>query len=165
MRSLASLVPKLARAVAGKHGFAESGLIADWPAVAGAEIAAHSVPERLDFARGERIDGTLHLRVEGAWALALQHLEPQLIERINGSLGYRAVGRIRLHQGPLPKKPGPRQPSSQPACVEPDARAALAAQLAGIEDPALRRAIERLGLALLAAENAAARQPDRKGGA
>jgi len=129
--------------------------------IKGAEIAAHCVPERFDVTRGERMDGTLHLRVEGAWALALQHLEPQLIERINGSLGYKAVGRIRLHQGPLPKRPEAPKPAPEPVPVEPHAHAALAAKVARIEDAALRQAVERLGLALLAAESAATMRPDR----
>jgi hypothetical protein len=154
-RSLASLVPKLTRAAAGRHGFAEAGLVTDWAAIAGAEIASHCVPERLDFSRGSRMDGTLHLRVEGTWALAIQHLEPQLVERINASLGYRIVARLRLHQGPLPDKPKRPMPVPAPAEVDPGARAALAAEVAGIADASLRQAVERLGLALLASGNAA----------
>ena len=101
-RSLAQLVPKLARAVMGKRGFAEAGLLSDWQAVVGADIAAKALPERLDFPRGERRDGTLHLSVTGAWALALQHLEPQLVERINSYFGYPAVARLKLHQVAMP---------------------------------------------------------------
>lgn len=149
-KSLALLVPRLARAAIGKQGFGEAGLLADWPAIAGEEIAQHALPERLEFPRSERMEGTLHLRVEGCWALALQHLEPQLVERVNASLGYRAVARLKLHQGALPKRPMPRPPAPAAANVDPEARAALAAQVAAIEDGPLRQAIERLGLALLA---------------
>jgi hypothetical protein len=154
-RSLASLVPRLTRAAAGRHGFAEAGMVADWAAIAGAEIASHCVPERLDFSRGKRMDGTLHLRVEGAWALAIQHLEPQLVERINSALGYRIVAGIRLHQGPLPNKQKRPMPAPAQTPVDPAARAALAAQVAGIADSGLRQAVERLGLALLGAEKPA----------
>lgn len=160
-RSLALLVPRLARAAIGKHGFSEAGLLADWAAVAGEEIAAHAQPERLEFPRGERIEGTLHLRVEGAWALALQHLEPQLVERINASLGYRAVARLKLHRGPLHGQPTRRPPIQPAGEVDPDARAALAAQVAAIADGALRQAVERLGLALIA--HARARAPAKEG--
>lgn len=149
-RSLAQLVPRLTRAAIGKHGFSEAGLLADWPAIAGEEIAAHAQPERLEFPRGERMGGTLHLRVAGAWALALQHLEPQLVERINAALGYCAVARLKLRQGPLHPPPAPRPPDATLSEVDPAARAALAAQVATVEDAALRQAVERLGLALLA---------------
>ncbi|MFI4986927.1 MAG: DUF721 domain-containing protein [Alphaproteobacteria bacterium] len=153
-RSMAQLVPKLARAAIGKRGFAEVGLLADWAAIVGQEIATQALPERLEFPRGERIEGTLHLRVEGAWALVFQHLEPQLVERINGYFGYRAVARLRLHQGPLPKRPGQRrvagEPPARPTELDPAARAQLAAGLAAIASPALRKAVGRLGEALLA---------------
>jgi hypothetical protein len=161
-RSLASLMPKLARAALGKRGLAEAGLMAEWSAIAGTEIAAHALPERLDFARGTRMDGTLHLRVEGGWALALQHWEPQLLERINGSLGYKAVARLKLHQGPLPAHAAPT-PAPAPR-LEPARRAALeariAADVASIEDPLLRAAAARLGWALLTREEAQGEKPE-----
>jgi hypothetical protein len=161
-RSLASLMPKLARAALGKRGLAEASLMAEWSAVAGAEIAAHALPERLDFPRGTRMDGTLHLRVEGGWALALQHWEPQLLERINGSLGYKAVARLKLHQGPLPAHATPA-PTPAPS-LDPARRAALeaeiAAQTASIEDPLLRAAAARLGWALLTRDEPGAAKPE-----
>lgn len=149
LRSLAALMPRLAKSAIGKENLAAATLLADWPIIAGAEIAAHALPERLDFKRGEHTGGTLHLRVEGGWALALQHLEPQLVERVNASFGYGAVARIRLHQGPLPKQAGRQPPPREPPKVEPAARQALAAEVAKIEQPGLRLAVERLGLALL----------------
>ncbi len=152
-RSLAQLVPRLARAAIGKRGFAEAGLVADWPAIAGAEIALHAQPERLEFPRGERIEGTLHLRVEGAWALAFQHLEPQLVERINAYFGYRALARLKLHQGPLSTRRQPARAAPHRAAEpDPTAKERLALELASIESPALREAMARLGLALLAAK-------------
>ena len=155
-RSLAQLLPKLTRAVMGKRGFAEAGLLADWPAVVGQDIAAKALPERLDFPRGERSEGTLHLRVEGAWALAFQHLEPQLVERINAYFGYRAVSRLKLHQGPLARRAQGPSPSTAPRAAEEsgaaaaEADAGLAGELAAVENPALRTALARLGQALQA---------------
>ena len=161
-RSLASLMPKLARAALGKRGMAEAGLLAEWSAIAGAEIAAHALPERLDFPRGTRLDGTLHLRVEGGWALALQHWEPQLLERINGSLGYKAVARIKLHQGPLPTR-APPAPTPAPR-LDPARHAALAAEIeaqtASIEDPLLRAAAARLGWVLLTRDERRTGKPE-----
>jgi hypothetical protein len=156
-RSLAQLVPKLARAVMGKRGFAEAGLLSDWQAVVGADIAAKALPERLDFPRGERRDGTLHLSVTGAWALALQHLEPQLVERINSYFGYPAVARLKLHQVATPPQRVLAEPrpagGPQDGDAAEDATAATAAPageasaLAAIENPALRGALLRLSRA------------------
>ncbi|HYB58411.1 MAG TPA: DciA family protein [Alphaproteobacteria bacterium] len=154
-RSLAQLLPKLTRAVMGKRGFAEAGLLADWPAVVGQDVAAKALPERLDFPRGERSEGTLHVRVEGAWALALQHLEPQLVERINAYFGYRAVSRLKLHQGPLARR-AETPPKTAPPAAEVsgagavDADAGLAEKLAAVENPGLRAALARFSRALRA---------------
>ena len=148
-RSLAQLVPKLARAVMGKRGFAEAGLLADWQAVVGADIAAKALPERLDFPRGERRDGTLHLSVAGAWALALQHLEPQLVERINSYFGYPAVVRLKLHQVAMPPQhevPEPRH-AADDATAPRAATADEASALAAIANPTLRAALLRLSRA------------------
>jgi hypothetical protein len=147
-RSLAQLVPKLARAAIGRQGFADAGLLTDWAAVAGQEIAAHAIPERLEFGRGERVDGTLHLRVEGPWALAIQHMAPVLIERVNTYYGYGAVGRLKLHQGPLPRRTMESAAPEASPPLDAASRAALDGSLAGIEDPQLRAALDRLGTAV-----------------
>ena len=151
-RNLAQLVPKLARAVMGKRGFAEAGLLTDWQAVVGADIAAKAQPERLDFPRGERREGTLHLSVAGAWALALQHLEPQLVERINSYFGYRAVARLKLHQVALPPTrelpaPGQGEDAADNAAARATATPGEASALAAIENPTLRAALLRLSRA------------------
>ena len=72
-------------------------------------------------------------------AIELQHLEPVVIERINGYFGYRAVERLSMVRGPLP----PRRddvPAAPPA-----ADAAALQKAAGIEDEALREALTSLG--------------------
>ena len=89
---------------------------------------------------------TLILRVEGVFALELQHLAPMLVERVNAHLGWRCIGKLALRQAPLqgrpPAKPPPSPPS--PAAVE-RARDLVA----GIEDDALRKALVRLGSRVL----------------
>jgi hypothetical protein len=64
-------------------------------------MAARTAPIKLAFPRGQATLGTLHVRVTGPFALELQHLTPQVIERINGFFGYAAVGRLALIQGPV----------------------------------------------------------------
>jgi hypothetical protein len=74
VRHLAGFLPRLTRAALGKRGFAEGGIVTDWAAIVGSELAASSLPEKLSFAQGARRDGTLQVRVTGAFALELQHL-------------------------------------------------------------------------------------------
>lgn len=144
--SLAVTLPKVTRRTLGRHGLAEGGLVTDWVAIVGATIAERSLPLRLSFTGGERREGTLHVRVSGALALELQHLEPQILERINGYFGYRAVGRLRIHQGPVPNLPEPRRPPM--AATSAEAEAEIGSQIAAVEDEALREALRSLGRGL-----------------
>ncbi len=56
----------------------------------------------------------LTVKVEGAFALELQHLAPQVIDRVNRYIGWRCVGRIALSQGPV-RKGEPARPRRRPA--------------------------------------------------
>ncbi|MGO9392701.1 DUF721 domain-containing protein, partial [Rhodoblastus sp.] len=84
---------------------------------------------------------TLVLRVSGGMAIEIQHMAPQLIERVNAHLGWRAVGRLAIRQGPLQKAFGPKR------VAPPDPQALLQAREAteGVEDERLREALVRLG--------------------
>lgn len=103
--------------------------MADWPELVGPALAAVTEPERLSA-------GTLTIACAGPVAMELQHLAPELIERINGGLGRAAVERLRFRQR-SPAAPAARArrrapPGPPPAPVE------------GVADPALRAALERL---------------------
>jgi hypothetical protein len=142
LRALAASLPKVAGKAFGRRGLAAGGLIADWPSIVGAELAAVSLPRGLSRAGG----GTLTLRVEPAQALVLQHLEPLVVERVNGYLGYRAVARLRLQQGPLGGQRLPARPRPRP--LTPAEEASLREQTAAVDDAALRDALEKLGRAV-----------------
>lgn len=135
------LLPQAAAKAYRKHGFAESRLITDWGAVVGERLAGVCLPEKL--AR----DGALSVRVSPAFALELQHLEPQILERIAGYFGHRAVTRLKLRQGVVePAGPDLRR---QPRPLTQDENLALDARLAGVDDQDLRAALDRLGRAVI----------------
>jgi hypothetical protein len=138
---------KVTAAVRRRRGLTEAGLIANWATIVGDELAAECAPQRV--ARGaDGVGGTLHVRVTGPLALELQHLEPLVVERINGYFGYRAVARLAMHQGPLAAPRSKRAPPRpQP---DADAEARLAPMLAGVANDELRAALERFGRAVLA---------------
>ncbi len=104
----------------GRQGFAEPGVLLRWPEIVGETLARFSLPERLTFPHGERSRGTLHLRVDGQFALELQHLEPLIIERINGFFGYGAVARIAILQAPIPERAVPEKPKQRKPAPEID---------------------------------------------
>lgn len=151
-RAISALVPGLTRQAIGKRGFTTAKIVTDWSRIVGPELARQSQPEQLRFARGERDRGTLTVRVDGPLATELMHLEPLVIERINGHFGYNAVARIKLVQAPLRRVEESRtatKPKPPPRPLTESEQATLDARLAGIEDPELRERLARLGKAVL----------------
>lgn len=75
----------------------------DWPAVVGADVAAHSTVE--GFA-----DGVLSLvATSTSWARELQLLAPGLVRRLNAELGQGTVLRVEIRGPQAPSwKPGKR---------------------------------------------------------
>jgi hypothetical protein len=157
MKSIASSVSKVAAPVLGRRGLAEAEMILGWAAVVGEDLARDTLPIKLSFGKGDRLDGTLHLKVVSAAAPEVRHREPQIIERINGFFGYRAVAHLKLTQGPLPTSPSL---APKPArALAPAETKALAASLDGIEDPDLKAALERWGRAVLGDQPPPASRP------
>lgn len=136
-------------ALHNRQGFAEPALIQGWAEIVGPDLAAESTPIRL-VAGKDGTGGTLHIRVSGPLALELQHLQPQVLERVNGYFGYRAVSRLALRQAPAGtplRKPPKRR---KPAKLSKTQQAELDAQLATVTDPELRTALSRLGRQVIA---------------
>ena len=149
LRPLAALTAKAARIAFARKGFGAAEILTRWAAIVGPTVAAHAVPERLMFPPGQRVDGTLHVTVApGGFATELQHLEPLVLERINGFFGYRAVARLRLHQRPLPLPPRDRR-RKPPAPLSPAENEHLDNAVGGIRDERLRDALSALGREIL----------------
>ena len=145
MLSLAATLPRVTRKTLGRHGLAEAGLVADWSAIVGPDIADKSLPLRLAFSSGDRRNGTLHMRVTGSLAIEVQHLEPVIIERINGYFGYAAVRRLKIQQGPVPQPVVAVRTTGE---VSPDHAADIDAEVAAVADEKLRDALAGFGRAL-----------------
>lgn len=143
---LGRMVPVLARPVFTRYGFAVAAILTDWRTIVGQPLADHTLPERLAFPAGQRRDGTLHLRVESAWALEVQHLSHRIVERINAHFGFRAVARMTLRQGPMPPRPA-RPPPERTDIARPDIQGGTSAELnvalADLGAAMLRRAADQ----------------------
>lgn len=142
-RAIATLTGRLTRPLFAKRGLADGTIVADWPRIAGEAIARNTLPERIRFQPGKRRGGTLYLKVSpGGFAVEIQHLEKQLIERVNTYFGYDAVARLHLTQEPLPPSPSAAAPEPP---LEPAEEAEIHNLVAGIEDDDLRERLEALG--------------------
>ena len=147
-RALASSLSAVTKAIFGKRGFADGAIVKDWATIAGEHLARHSMPEKISTPRDKAAGGVLYLTIDsGGMATELQHLEPLLIERINGYFGFKAVDRLKITQGPLPKegkKPAPRVRPLQEA-----EESELAESLMEVDDPELKQALSALGRAVI----------------
>ena len=145
--TISASVEKITKPIFGKRGFQEAAIVTDWPHVVGATLARHTVPEQISFPRSGRTDGTLKLKIgSSALALELQHLTPQLIDKINTYFGYSAVGRIQIVQGTVSEQ---QPPNKGPVPIPEDTLRKLDQRLAFVSDPDLKAALSALGSQLL----------------
>lgn len=144
-RAVSALMPDIGRAAFRRFGFVQSSVVSRWGEIVGARYAAVSAPEAIRFPVGKKSDGTLELTVEGAHATMIQHVLPEIVERVNRFFGYGAVARIKVRQGPV-TKPQSRQPTAAP--VLKPIPMELGESLREIGDPELFAVLESLAKSL-----------------
>ena len=146
-RPLSDLLRKTLNEGFARQGFASSELVTRWETIAGAEIAAHCEPIKIQWPRPvgdeEPDPATLVLRVEGPAAIEVQHQSGLIIERVNRFFGWQAVGTIALRQAPLTRREArKRRTKPDPAVAQ------RIAETLDIADEPLREALGRLGAAV-----------------
>lgn len=146
-RPLADLIDATIAESCHQRGLASVEIVTRWAEIVGEALAARALPIKLAWpSRAESAEpGVLHIRVEGGFAIELQHDAPVVIERVNRYFGWRCIGRLALRQGPVPR------PRARRAFVEPDAaergeiERRLGQAVGPFEDPALAASLARLG--------------------
>jgi len=146
-RQIADLMPAIGRTAFRRFGFVQSSVVTRWPEIVGERHARHCMPESIRFPPGEKADGILQLVVTPAHATIIQHVTPEIMDRVNRFFGYRAVARVKIRQGVVqaPKaKDAPRTapPSLKPIPID------LGDSLRDIGDPELRTVLESLAQGL-----------------
>jgi len=146
---LAALIRGAVDPLARKRGFSTADILLRWEAMAGAHLAGVTRPERVVWphARGADGGGILHLLVRSGAVLDVGHAAPQIVERVNAALGWRAIRALKLRQSTA----GWAEPRRQagPAPLPPEQARALDQALSGIEDAGLREALRDLGAGAL----------------
>lgn len=152
----ARIIKRIISPALRRRGFAESEVVLRWPEIVGAEFARVATPEKLSFRRGRSADGTLHLKVAGPAALAIQHQAPMIMERINTFYGFRAVARLQLVQGaPLAAASPTEIPEPAPEPLSAAENRRIDEGAAAAADPELSAALRRLGTAVARRQQAA----------
>ena len=144
-RAVAELLPTIGGAALRRFGFVQSAIVSRWPEIVGERWAHVSTPESLRFPPGQKRDGTLNLVVKGAHAPMMQHITPEIAERVNRFFGYTAVARVQIRQGDVtPREPRRAPPSLKVVPVE------LGQGLQASADPELRAVLESLAAGVAA---------------
>ena len=145
-RAVSDLMPEIGRAAFRRFGFVQSSVVSRWDEIVGARYAAVSAPEAIRFPIGKKSDGTLELTVEGAHAPMIQHVIPEIVERVNRFFGYAAVARIKVRQGTVAKPAAVRKPATPPMLRPVPME--LGDSLREIADPELFAVLESLAKSL-----------------
>jgi len=126
-----------------KRGLAEGDVALRWSEIVGETLAQFSSPMRLSGGQrsgqgGSQNEngGVLTVRVAGAAA-------PEIIERVNVFYGYRAVDRLKIEQGPLPRPA--RRAQKHLRSLSDSEKKELEASLSGIRSGELRDRLAKLG--------------------
>lgn len=144
-RAVADLLPDVGGAAFRRFGFVQSAVVSRWAEIVGPRYAAVSAPESIKFPHGKRAEGTLTLVVRGAHGPMMQHIAPEIIERVNRFFGYAAIVKVAIRTGDVPAPPVRKAPSSIRAVpVE------LGDSLRAITDPEFKAVLEALAAGVAA---------------
>lgn len=147
-RAIGDLMPQIGRSAFRRFGFIQSNVVSRWPEIVGEHHARSCVPEAIRFPPGEKSEGILQLLVQPAQAPLIQHVIPEIIERVNRFFGYKAVARVKIRQGEV-KPPHAERRSGAPVSLRPISLE-LGESLRDIGDPELRAVLESLARSLSA---------------
>lgn len=152
-RPLADTTSDLLDPVLRKRAGINLSLIQSWEDIVGATIGQSSRPLKIIWPRRLHENdpfqpATLVVACEGFTAMRMQHETGEIINRINGFLGFAAIGRIKIEQKSLNREQKRRL--RKPADIPPGQVRKIAGQTSLIEDDGLRAALERLGRNIIA---------------
>lgn len=140
-RAVGDLLPQVGGAAFRRFGFVQSGIVTRWADIVGPKYAGVSSPESIRFPPGKKAEGVLTVTVKGAHASMMQHIAPEIVERVNRFFGYAAVARLNLKQGRVAERPSRAAPPSLRPVTPP---AELGPGLRAIADPELQAVLAAL---------------------
>lgn len=144
-RSIADLIPRIGGAAFRRFGFIQSSIVTRWAEIVGERTAAISEPESIRFPAGKKAQGTLALTVMNSHGPIIQHIVPEIIERVNRFFGYPAVAKIAIRQGNVTGREPERRPPPANLRPIPDE---IGDSLRDIGDPELRAVLEAMAQGL-----------------
>lgn len=145
-KPISELMPQIGRTAFRRFGFVQSSVVTRWPEIVGPHHAKVCAPEAIRFPPGDKENGILQLVVLPAHAPLIQHVIPEIMERVNRFFGYQAVTKVKIRQGSV-KPPSDERRSSSPPSLKPIPME-LGESLRDVGDPELRTVLESLARSL-----------------
>jgi len=135
-----------------RFGQGPGALAARWREIVGPEVAKRTEPVKLVKGRNGA-PSSLEIRVAGPSAAVIQHQAHDILARVNLFLGAEAVQKLRIVQGPLrPQQAPPTAARRRAVPLDAAREAELAKGLAEAPEGPLKKALTRLGRAVLLRE-------------
>lgn len=144
-RAIADLMPRIGGAAFRRFGFVQSSIVTRWAEIVGPRIAKISEPESIRFPAAKKSGGTLSLTVASGHQPIVQHMVPEIMERVNRFFGYEAVAKLAIRAGEVAQREPERRPP--PANLRP-IPADLGDSVRDIGDPELRAVLEAMAQGL-----------------
>lgn len=144
-RAIADLMPRIGDAAFRRFGFIQASIVTRWAEIVGQKYAEITAPESIRFPAGKKDGGTLFLTVAHGFAPIIQHVQPEIIERVNRFFGYAAIAKLTMKPGTVARAEPARRPP--PANLKP-VPVELGDSLRDIGDPELRAVLESMARGL-----------------
>jgi hypothetical protein len=145
MKPLSNLIQHIVKPTIRKNGFITAQIIFDWDIIVGDYLAKYTTPIKVAFPANKSTDGVLHIEIIGAQAMILQQMEQDIIGKISGYFGYKAVSKIKLiHSNRLPEDN--YQPEIKFSAEEISNLDKLTSE---VEDAELKEMLQRIGKRIL----------------
>lgn len=151
-RPVSDLVPGLTKDIFGRKNLLFGKMLAEWPHIAGEDMAAKTTPIELKFSRAKKDDtanqAILNLAVQSAYALEFSYHKNLLIERLNMFFGYPAIKDIKIVQNSeIMRNKTTKAPPTRPLTVQESAK--IDDMVSKIKENDLQTALKNLGKAIL----------------
>ncbi len=164
MKAIGKHFPKVAEQAYARHGAAWAGLLSNWQTITGSSLSDICTPEKISWpgqqrgqaetrSKHQKIGGTLVIKVSFGRALEIQHVTPQIIDRINAYYGYQAIAQVKIIQGKIEKPKISRKPVLPP--LDQTTTSKLNSQMTKIGDDDLKGALRNLAKGVLAKKSSA----------
>ena len=149
-RPISDLVPGLAQRIIGRRGLLFGKMVMEWSHIVGSEIASKATPINLRFAgkSNQKSQATLHISVQGAFALEISYQKALIIEQLNMFFGYPAIRDIKIIQQ-IYITDNKKQNSSTRRSLTSEEECSLDGMVTAIQENDLQTALKNLGKAIL----------------